>query len=240
VTCAAGGQFRWYAQGSDEVETFICPCEDQWVLHRYLSLAGIPLNYQRLGWRDGDLLSSAHVNVASDYMGDAKKNTSMGWGIIFTGSFGIGKTLTSILILKDLIAQGYEGMFATMSDMIEMYTSGWRDQDERIWFDRRVRNAKVLVLDDVGREYQGSNRHGLPETTFDSVLRYRVGSALPTIITTNRTEDKLAYGYGGAVMSLLSERSDIIETAGEDVRPQIRERQRREKKLGLTRPVVLS
>lgn len=240
VTCAGDGKFLWYADGSDDVVEYECPCQEQWVLTRFLSHCGVPLAYQRLGWRDAQWIADDHVMRVYEYIERARQNVTNGWGLIFTGHNGNGKSMLATLLQKGLAARGYEGFFATMGDMIDMYTSGWREPEEKAWFHRRVRNAKILVLDDLGKEFQGSNRHGLPEATFDAVLRYRVGAALPTIITTNKSEEKIHEGYGGAIMSLLSERATVCEFLGEDVRPKHRERLRREQELGLTRPVTLT
>src|SRR5690606_38450368 len=110
---------------------------------------------------------------------------------------------------------------------------------EKAWFHRRIKNADVLVMDDVGREHQGRTRSGLPESTFDEVLRHRVAAGTPTIITTNLDMQALQEGYGGNVMSLLHERSTTYRFTGADFRDTARVRLVDEVEMGLTRPVVL-
>lgn len=243
VTCEGTGSFRWYGakvgEGPPPVVTYECSCTDQWVLHTYLLNANIGDAYQRLSWGDVATEQGALDKVA-DYLEHASSYVRAGVGLILYGGVGTGKTMLATLVLKQLLAQGYDGYFTTFSEMIDTYTGGWNDPEERAWFHRRIKNAEVLVLDDIGREYQGRTKSGLPESTFDEVLRHRVAAATPTIITTNLDLTKLQEGYGGNVMSLLHERSSTYRFTGEDFRDNARTRLVDEVAAGLTRPVTLS
>jgi DNA replication protein DnaC len=95
----------------------------------------------------------------------------------------------------------------------------------------------VLAIDDIGKEHRG--RSELVEAMVDQVVRYRVSNSKPTFITTNLTPEQIQQGYGGYVMSLLSEQADFIALHGQDFRPQRREIARREADLGLTRPITV-
>lgn len=62
-------------------------------------------------------------------------------------------------------------------------------------------NARILVLDDLGKEY-GSKYN---DASFDEVLRSRYDRGLPTIITTNVPREKWAAQYGEAMGSFVYE-----------------------------------
>ena len=62
-------------------------------------------------------------------------------------------------------------------------------------------NVRVLVLDDLGKEY-GSEYN---VTGFDEILRSRYDKALPTIVTTNTPRDQWARKYGDAMGSFVHE-----------------------------------
>ena len=128
------------------------------------------------------------------------------------------------LVLRAMIANGQDGYLTTFSSLIEKFTAGWYDADDRQWFHRRIKNTGVLVIDDIGREMKRSVN--LPESTFDEVLRHRIAAGKPTIVTTNCTLDQLHTGYGGNVMSLLTERSTSYEFTGSDFRGRSKESSR--------------
>jgi DNA replication protein DnaC len=78
-------------------------------------------------------------------------------------------------------------------------------------------NVRLLVLDDLGKEYKGS---GFNDASFDEILRSRYDRALPTIITTNVMRDDWEKQYGQAMGSFAFEAFNQIEIIGEDRRKQ--------------------
>jgi DNA replication protein DnaC len=255
ITCGGTGTFRWwdhYAQVNEKapvVADYKCPCIDQWIMHRRMLYCGIQLSYQRLTWHDAVAVEPEARRTAYEYLDGVDRYVAVGVGLILHGRVGTGKTLLAALLAKGLLARGYDVHFTTFAGMLDALTAGWRDPEERVWFAKRIRNAGFLVLDDVGREHkqrtmvkgEGLVEHttALSESSIDELLRYRVASAKPTIVTTNLTLDDLEHRYGGNVMSLLRERSATYGFAGEDFRDQSRIRTLDEVKQGLTRPVVL-
>lgn len=241
VTCRDKGEFRWWATPErSEVADWKCNCVDQWILHRAMLSSNIKLVYQRLSWPDMTSVEEGALVKVWDYLDNTDAYVNSGMGLILFGGAGTGKTGLASLILKDLLAKGHDCYFTTFSEMIDTYTGGWNDREERAWFHKRIKNAGVLVLDDVGKEYQGRAKNGLPESTFDEVLRHRIASAAVTIVTTNHDMKKMQEGYGGGVMSLLQERSTTYEFTSDDFRVSSRERNETEARSGLTRPLVLS
>lgn len=82
-----------------------------------------------------------------------------------------------------------------------------RSDDDRM-------NVRVLVLDDLGKEY-GTN---YVNTSFDEVLRARYDKALPTIITTNVPLQAWADKYGAAMGSFAHEAFSLVRIIGKDLR----------------------
>ena len=118
---------------------------------------------------------------------------------------------------------------------MEMYTAGWRDRDEKRRFEEKFLRTKVLLLDDMGREAKSSNN--MQESTFEHILRNRVQSCRPTILTTNLNYDDLEEGYGASAMSLLSEQSMVLDMTGDNFRPKSNTRKFDEPEEGERRPI---
>lgn len=242
LTCHKALVFRWYAPRSREESSAVeyeCECVDQWMLHRWLLNAGIGTGYQRLSWDDAVAVPAHIQERAMAYVVDHEVHVDAGLGLVlWSPDRGTGKTLMATLVAKELMARGEDLYFCQFNDMIDHFTAGWRDEEERRWFNRRVRNAGVLVVDDLGREHKG--RSEVTESMLDQVVRHRVAMARPTIITTNYTEKQVREGYGPNVMSLLTECSQWVEVPGTDYRQRHGERILAEKQLGLTRPLVVA
>lgn len=258
ITCRGRKTFLWKAPDGTPA-TYACPCADQYLTFRYLLNAGVPLSYQRLGWADYEHLSGAVVERLGSFFTNRQRYLDAGFGMVLHGSRGNGKTLLANLILKELLADGISCYSTTFADMISNFMDSWRDKEQRRWFSQTVRNAAVLYIDDVGREYQtGSDRYlsqqdrkeqraahhdtrpgAVRETMLEEVIRYRVGNCLPTFVSTNFSPEDVESGYGGHTMSLLSEKAIFVEVTGADRRPEIREREEQYLLAGMTRPIVI-
>lgn len=238
ITCRGLQKFTWLDQVGVPSE-YECDCVGQWALHHALLNANVGLTYQRLRWADMDATEQGALDKCQSYLEKSDAYVRAGVGLILYGEMGTGKTALSTLMLKALLGTGLDCYFTTFSEMIDTYTGGWNDRDEKAWFHKRIKNAGVLVLDDVGKEYQGRAKSGLPESTFDEVLRHRVAASAQTIITTNHDMTSLQEGYGGNVMSLLHERSTTYAFKGDDYRDTARLRVVTEAETGLVRPITL-
>lgn len=259
-TCGGERRFRWYLPEGERLELadengvveYECPCEDQIILHRYLLWSGVGTAYQRLRWRDATGTEQGAIDAARYWLSEAEGNVRSGFGLLMTGNKGAGKTLLSVLMLKHLLAMGYDGYFTTFPDLITMLLKGWRSDAEMRWYHAMCRNASVLVIDDVGREVKqrrlvkGEGATGMvdfdtasAEFALESVLRHRISMALPTILTTNLTVEQLRQHYGDHLKSLLTEATQQYQFVGSDFRPSALSRGNDEKRLDLKRPLVV-
>lgn len=242
ITCQGEKVFRWYRHGSREaadVVTYRCPCADQFILHRRLLHSGIHETFQRLSWADFVDLPDEAIVGATEYLDHAKQFVAAGLGMILVGDKGNGKTLLSNLIVKELTVKGFDCYANTFSTMIDTFAAGWADKDDRRWFDRRIRNADVLLIDDLGRE-RNKGVGTVGEQALEEVVRHRVSRSKPTLITSNKTISEIEGGYGGNTMSLLKEKSCTYRFTGPDRREEVNARTKMEILSGLTRPVVLT
>lgn len=252
ITCHGRREFLWRSPDAwDQFVTYECDCLGQRALHVWLLYCGVEKSLQRATWQD---LRQSHEGalLVLDYLERAERRVDYGRGLVLYGNKGVGKTLLATLLTKGLIGQGYECFFVPFHRMVDLAMDGWRDQERAMLFRRRVENATVLVLDDVGKEHlkrRDSGEKGADLETyarpvvsslFDAVLRRRTAASKPTILTTNLEPDGLAVLYGDNILSLLLEKSQSHFFGGEDFRPSFNERDDFEVDNGLTRPIVLS
>lgn len=235
-TCRGTRKYLAWGPAGSVVEQE-CVCEDQFKLHRSLLNSGIELNYQRLSWVDCAGVDDVTRKCIFDYADHADGYVNGGIGLLLHGEQGTGKTLLITLLLKMLLGKGFDVQFVTFQEMIDIYTQSWRDTEEKAWFEKRVKNAGVLGIDDVGRENKG--RLEVVESMFDHVVRARVSASRPTLITTNKSLEDFRTFYRSNVMSLLSETAIQLHFAGEDYRPKSNELRIAEARAGIVRPIVL-
>ena len=160
--------------------------------------------------------------VAETYLRQHKAMVQNGIGLLYYGSWGTGKTLLAALTAKELVKLGYSVYFATFTQMIDEFTRGWGNNNDRDRFEDKVVKSDVFILDDVGKEFRSNSN--LSEATFDHVLRQRALDNRSTFMTTNLNKEELNEGYGSAIFSLLKERMIVQEVTGIDYRETSRTR----------------
>lgn len=241
-TCLDTKRFLWYVPETgrdiDSIGEYECICADQKRLHRRFLHAGILEAYQRLSWDDYTWANEAVMDAAVDYLEHADSYIRAGLGLCFWGPRGNGKTMAAMLLGKQLVVEGHSVFAQSFSALLDSFADGWKDREDRRWFNDRVRNSTILIVDDIGRE-RNKGPEALGNSALEEVLRHRVNRNLPTIVTTNMTPDDLRAGYGGWTASLMTEKVLMVETTGHDRRGDKALRDAAEARAGLARPVMM-
>ncbi len=103
--------------------------------------------------------------------------------IVFVGPVGVGKTHLAMAIGNACIDAGIVTLFATVPDLLDHLRATFAPISEILYDElfERMRNAELLILDDLGAERSSS---WAQEKLFQ-LLNYRYNFRLPTVITMN-------------------------------------------------------
>lgn len=135
--------------------------------------------------------------------------------ILMLGPTGLGKTHLSLAIAKQVILKGYQVLYCTAQDILRSI--------EREHFSREivedktlktVLEADLLILDDLGAEYQTA----FNTATVYNIVNTRLNFGRPTIINSNLTSQELEERYTERVISRLLTQYTYLRFVGEDVR----------------------
>ncbi len=234
ITCGGVGSFK----GIDG-ERYRCDCTQQWILYHWFLNSGLSQEFQRLSFDDMTHVNVNAKNAVFQYADNLEYNVRTNRGLIlWAKNPGTGKTLLATWLVKYAMGAGYDCYFVQFNEMIDIFTAGWRDEEERAWFIRRVRNVPLLVVDDIGKELESRGVSGMVTSMVDMVMRHRVASGLPTIITTNLTPAKIKNSYGDYVVDLLAEQCSMVEVPGEGYRTQKAIENEHNAREQMVRPIV--
>ena len=228
-TCKKTGSYR---RGG---KVYQCDCEMQLALAKHYTAAGIPQDYQRIGWADIKMEPPEQVQ---DYLAHLDAYLERGVGLVFSGPRGAGKTMLAVLVLKEIVKRCYPCYYTTFATTVEAYTNGWGGNHiAASWFRHKFLDSKALLLDDMGKEF--FSKIQLNVTTFDHILRTREQNNRPTLLTTNMTIPEMTAGYGEGILSMLVGKSFFISmSAPGDFRYQLMERITSDVHNGEERPIV--
>ena len=104
-----------------------------------------------------------------------------GW-LILSGPSGCGKTHLAAAITNERLSYGYPAFYITASDLLDHLRATFSPESEMPYdeFFNQVRNAPLLVLDDLGAQTSTP----WAKEKLDQLLNHRFNSELPTVIVT--------------------------------------------------------
>jgi DNA replication protein DnaC len=143
-----------------------------------------------------------------------------GRGIVFAGSCGIGKSHLAAAIMNVEIEKFRDVVFCTVPELMDDIKRTIRNQEESSELMELVKNADLLILDDLGAE---KSTEFVAERLF-VIVNARLMRKKDTIITTNYTKpsdliDKLGGGVTGQrIVSRIRELCQWVVVTGKDYR----------------------
>ena len=130
-------------------------------------MSGSPINQEQF---------SRAYEAAKTFASEAK-----GW-LILVGPGGCGKTHLAAAIANERISQGHPAFFISTPDLLDHLRSAFSPESEMPYdeFFDQVRNAPLLVLDDLGAQ----TATPWAKEKLEQLLNHRFNNELPTVIVT--------------------------------------------------------
>lgn len=103
-------------------------------------------------------------------------------GIYLHGNFGCGKSYLVAALFNELAKKGIKSTIIYFPELLRSLKSGFGSDSE---YDNRfeeIKNAKLLLIDDIGAE---KSTEWSRDEVLGSILQYRMDSNLPTFFTSN-------------------------------------------------------
>ena len=123
-----------------------------------------------------------------DYAADFSPATRE--SLLLLGNAGLGKTHAALAIAGEVLRQNYDVIYVSCPDFFgkleALHFGSDPNGEEEVLF-QTASNADLLILDDLGTEFNSS----FFLTNLYSLLNNRLGAKLPTIVTTNVTDGTL-------------------------------------------------
>ena len=131
-----------------------------------------------------------------------------GW-LVLSGASGCGKTHIAAAVVNRIVERGQPALFMVVPDLLDHLRAAY-DPNAEMGYDElfeRVRNAPVLVLDDLGAQ---SATPWAQEKLFQ-LINHRFNTRLPTIVTTNLPPDQIDDRLRTRLMDAATARVYVLE-----------------------------
>lgn len=146
----------------------------------------------------------------------ADRFTPSSGSLLLLGGTGLGKTHLSLAVAAEAIEKGYGAVYGTANQFAAaLERERFRTEDDGDGDTYSLLcAADLLVIDDLGME----PRSAYTATMFHNAVDTRLMRGLPTIISTNLTEEEIGERYSQRFLSRLLGYFDPLEFVGTDYR----------------------
>lgn len=168
----------------------------------------------------------AFNEVVKPYISKLNKALRGGYGLMFLGDNGVGKSMFMNLVLRAVIERGFTAYYTTLLDLDHHIKRGFNDreiQDRLDWY----LTSDFVALDELGKE-QFKAGDSFARTQVERILKRRFEDSRPTLIATNASLDELEKMYGATMSSILQGKYQQVAMDPGDYRAQLGARMRRE------------
>ena len=183
-----------------------------------IARSGIPKRYrwctfQAIAERGVPAKLAENFAVAKAYAIDLENQLQAGHGLLMTGPCGQLKTTMACAIALAAIKEKKSVFFVSMPELLTKLLQDPQDGT----FLSKVRERDVVILDDLGMEYQ-SKKSDWMKGQVDAIITHRYNELKPTIITTNLDADQIIKRYDTRFFDRLRDSCYAVISGGESVR----------------------
>ena len=135
--------------------------------------------------------------------------------LLFSGNTGLGKTFLSACIARAVADQGYSVVYESAGKLFQtLEKARFEANDENRRAAAKYSECDLLIVDDLGTELPGQ----FVTAALYSLINDRLLEAMPTIISTNLSEEELVRRYNPQIASRLRGSYRRVAFVGDDIR----------------------
>lgn len=168
-------------------------------------------------WKVSSDQVNHNVNAFKQYVCGYTRRMSMaimrGYGQIYLGDNGAGKTMFINFILTQAIKRGRSAYYTTLAQLDADIKRGFRDKaaDDRL---TEMLEADIVAIDELGKEHYRSDSWLL--TQLEQLLKRRYDDNAPVLLASNLAFADIVNMYGPSIESMLEGRyAKIMLEAGD-------------------------
>jgi len=135
--------------------------------------------------------------------------------LLFSGNTGLGKTFLSACIARAVADQGYSVVYESAGKLFQtLEKARFEANEENRRAAAKYSECDLLIVDDLGTELPGQ----FVTAALYSLINDRLLEAMPTIISTNLSEEELVRRYNPQIASRLRGSYRRVAFVGDDIR----------------------
>lgn len=188
--------------------------------------AGIPRDFWDYTADDVEFNREVFDEVVRPYVRKINRAFKRGYGLLFLGDNGSGKTMFISYVLMVVCRRNLSAFYTTMTQLAHDTKRGFGDRDIQRRLDWYL-TSDFMAIDEMGKE-RFKTGDTFMRTEMERILKARYDDGRPTLIATNMDISELESVYGATFTSMLVGKYEQVIMEPGDYREVMRKRMRRE------------
>jgi DNA replication protein DnaC len=188
--------------------------------------AGVPRDFWGYTADDVRFNREAFDAVVRPYVRKLGLALKRGYGLLFLGDNGTGKTMFMSYVLMAVCRRNFSAFYTTMTQLAHDVKRGFNDREAQQRLDWYL-TSDFVAVDEMGKE-RFKTGDTFMRTEFERILKARYDDARPTLIATNMDLEELEKMYGATFTSMLVGKYEQVIMEPGDFREHMRKRMKSE------------
>jgi len=152
------------------------------------------------------------LEICRKYAGSFTRNSG---NLLFNGGTGLGKTMLSASVAREVAEQGYSVAYETAAHLFaKLEKDRFHPDEDSAREVAKLTGCDLLIVDDLGTELPGN----FVTAALYTLLNDRLLSGKPMLISTNLSMEELGQRYSPQIASRLQGSFQLLPFVGEDIR----------------------
>jgi DNA replication protein DnaC len=201
-----------------DIDNTRCPCVRRFNFETQAYEACIPKDFWRVKPDEITFNRTAFERFVAPYVARLKVAHRRGYGLCFSGSNGVGKSMFISYILASAIHSGKTAYYTTMLQLDHDIKAGFGDKEAASRLDWML-TSDFLALDEMGKEqFRALGENTFTKTQVERILKQRFDESKPVLIATNLSMLGLGKAYGDTILSMVRGKMQNVKMEAGDVR----------------------
>lgn len=185
-----------------------CGCRKKYKLITNAFLSCVPVNFWDVLERDVTNNVAVFDNTVVPYSRNLKKALRNGYGLLFLGDNGVGKTHFISWLLMKALTKNMTTYYTRMIELDNNIKRGFKDVD----IEKRLRwmmTSDFLAIDELGKE-RAKSCNIYTDSQVERIIKQRIDDGMPTLLASNMDIDSLGEAYGPTVESMITGKFRVV------------------------------
>lgn len=199
-----------------------CDCVTTRELNVRAFESGIPRDFWAYTADDVEYNREVFDHVVRPYVRKLGRALKRGYGLLFLGDNGTGKTMFMSYVLMAVCRRDFSGFYTTMTQLAHDVKRGFNDRESQRRLDWYL-TSDFMAIDEMGKE-RFKTGDTFMRTELERILKARYDDGKPTLIATNMDMAELEKMYGATMASMLVGKYEQVIMEPGDYRELMRKR----------------